>query len=90
MKDLVSYLPLIVIFVVFYFLLIRPQQRRTRERNAMMSSLGVGDRVVTIGGVHGKVVELRDSTAVLQVEGNNLIEFERSAINSVRERASTN
>lgn len=87
MKDLVSYLPLIVIFVVFYFLLIRPQQRRTRDRNAMMSSLGVGDRVVTIGGVHGKVVELRDSTAILQVEGGNLLEFERSAINSVRERA---
>ncbi|MCY0900558.1 MAG: preprotein translocase subunit YajC [Firmicutes bacterium] len=86
MKDLVQYAPLVVIFVIFYFLLIRPQQRRSKERNAMMASIGMGDHVVTIGGIHGTVSELRDSTVVLKVADGTKVEFERSAVNSIREK----
>jgi len=86
MKDLVQYAPLVVIFVIFYFLLIRPQQRRSKERNAMIAAIGMGDHVVTIGGIHGTVSELRDSTVVLKVADGTKVEFERSAVNSIREK----
>lgn len=86
-KALVQYLPLIVIFVVFYFLLIRPQQRRARQKSAMMSSMSVGDHVVTIGGIHGTVSEMRDGTIMLKVADGTKMEFERSAVNSIRDKA---
>lgn len=89
MGQLGSYLPLIVIFIVFYFLLIRPQQKRSKDRNALIKSMGEGDRVVTIGGVHGTVDELRDSTVVLRMADGAKLEFERSAVNAIREKANS-
>jgi len=89
MGQLGSYLPLIVIFIVFYFLLIRPQQKRSKDRNALIKSMSEGDRVVTIGGVHGTVDELRDSTVVLRMADGAKLEFERSAVNAIREKANS-
>ena len=60
-NTLVSMLPLVLIFVVFYFLLIRPQAKRAKEHKAMVSALGVGDEVVTSGGIIGKVVHLTEA-----------------------------
>jgi len=74
-------------FAVFYFLLIRPQQKKQKQRNLMLSQLKKGDKVTTIGGLHGTIVELTDDTVVLRVNDTVRMTFERSAINTVVESA---
>jgi preprotein translocase subunit YajC len=81
---LAQILPFLLIFVVFYFLLIRPQQKRQRERMAMLNSLKKDDKVITIGGLHGVVAALDENTVTLRVNENTKLTFERSAINSVK------
>jgi preprotein translocase subunit YajC len=76
-------LSIILMFAIFYFLLIRPQQKRQKERQAMLSQLKKGDRVVTIGGIHGTIVDLDDDKVTLRVAETTKIVFERSAISSV-------
>ncbi|QKG84140.1 preprotein translocase subunit YajC [Kroppenstedtia pulmonis] len=83
MQNLVQFLPLILIFAVFYFLLIRPQQKRQKERNAMLSSVKKGDKIITIGGLHGTITDLTDDRVTLKVNDTTRLIFERSAINSV-------
>jgi preprotein translocase subunit YajC len=73
------------IFAIFYFLLIRPQQRQRKERERMLSALKKGDRVVTSGGLHGTVVGLADHTVTLKVADQVKLEFDRSAIGRVTE-----
>ncbi|MUG69160.1 preprotein translocase subunit YajC [Paenibacillus validus] len=80
---LMTYGPLVLMFVVLYFLLIRPQQKRQKTRNMMLSSVKKGDKIVTIGGLHGTIVELTDDTIVLRVNDVTKLTFERSAINAV-------
>jgi preprotein translocase subunit YajC len=77
-------LPLVLIFVVFYFLLILPQQRKQKKWHAMLGQVKTGDRVVTSGGIRGVVVALRDDCLHLRVAPDNLrLEVQRSAIVSV-------
>ncbi|MFC4776492.1 preprotein translocase subunit YajC [Paenibacillus sp. GCM10023252] len=76
-------LPFVLMFAVFYFLLIRPQQKKTKTRNSMLSQLKKGDKISTIGGMHGTIVELTDDVVVLRVNDTTKITFERSAINNV-------
>ncbi|EFM09330.1 preprotein translocase, YajC subunit [Paenibacillus curdlanolyticus YK9] len=76
-------LPFVLMFAVFYFLLIRPQQRKTKTRNLMLNQLKKGDKISTIGGMHGTIVELTDDVAVVRVNDTVKITFERSAINNV-------
>lgn len=76
-------LPFILMFAVFYFLLIRPQQKKQKTRNMMLGALKKGDKVVTIGGIHGTITEITDDIAVIRVNDATKITFERSAINSV-------
>jgi preprotein translocase subunit YajC len=76
-------IPLILMFVVFYFLLIRPQQKRQKERMAMLNALKKGDKVITIGGIHGTIVDLTDDRVTLKVSDNTRLVFERSSVNSV-------
>lgn len=78
-----SLLPFVLMFVIFYFLLIRPQQKRQKARNMLLSNLKKGDKVVTVGGMHGKIVELTDDTVVLLVNDATRLTFNRSAIDSV-------
>jgi preprotein translocase subunit YajC len=80
---LLSLLPFVLMFAIFYFLLIRPQQKRAKTRNMMLASIKKGDKVTTIGGVHGKVMELTDDTAVLLVNDSTRLTFNRSAIDSI-------
>lgn len=84
---LVQFGPLVVIFALFYFLFIRPQQKRQRDRQTLLRSLQKGDKVVTIGGVHGTVLDLDDDTVTLRVGENVKLVFERSAVNAVKDRA---
>lgn len=76
-------LPFVLMFAVFYFLLIRPQQKKQKQRNMMLLKLSKGDKVVTIGGLHGTIVELSDDIVVLQVNDATKLTFERSAVNTV-------
>lgn len=71
------------IFAIFYFLLIRPQQRDRKTRAAMLGSLKRGDRVVTSSGLHGTIVGLNEHTVVLKVADQVKLEFDRSAIGRV-------
>lgn len=80
---LFTYGPLILMFVVLYFLLIRPQQKKQKIRNQMLGALKKGDKVVTIGGLHGTIMEITDDSCVLRVNDATKMTFDRSAINSV-------
>ena len=68
---------------VFYFLLIRPQQKKQKTRNAMLSALKKGDKIVTIGGLHGTIMEITDDTVVLRVNDVTKMTFDRSSISHV-------
>ncbi|AQS55217.1 MAG: preprotein translocase subunit YajC [Novibacillus thermophilus] len=81
---LTSLLPLILIFAIFYFLLIRPQQKRQKERNAMLQALKKGDKVITIGGIHGTIVDLTEERVTLKVSDTTKMVFERNAVNAVK------
>ena len=77
-------LPLVLIFAIFYFLLIMPQQRRQKKWQAMLGALKTGDRVTTNGGLRGTIIALRDDTVHLRVPPDNLrIEVLRSSVVSV-------
>jgi preprotein translocase subunit YajC len=77
---------IVIMFAIFYFLLIRPQQKRQKQRSAMLNELRKGDKIVTIGGIHGTILEITDDVVVLKVNDNNKLTFERSAIGSVTPR----
>ncbi|MCP8967293.1 preprotein translocase subunit YajC [Ectobacillus ponti] len=81
---LVNVLPLIVMFAIFYFLLIRPQQKRQRSVAQMQSGLKKGDHIVTIGGLHGIVDSISDTTIVLKGSDGSRLTFDRSAIREVK------
>jgi preprotein translocase subunit YajC len=76
------------IFLIFYFMIIRPQQRRAKERDKMLSNLEKGDKVVTNGGIHGIIAGLEEKTALLQVSDNVKLKVERSAITTVLSKKS--
>ncbi|MDR0619814.1 MAG: preprotein translocase subunit YajC [Bacteroidales bacterium] len=71
-----------VILVVFYFFLIRPQMKRNKEQKKFREGLQRGQRVITIGGIHGKIEEINDTTIIISVEGGNKLKMEKSAIAS--------
>ena len=83
MGSLGSIVPFILMFAVFYFLLIRPQQRKSRQRKDLLGAIKKGDKIVTIGGMHGTIVELNDDTVVLRVNDATKLTYDRSAINTV-------
>ncbi len=72
-----------LVFVIFYFLIIRPQNKKSKETKQMLSALKKGDRVVTVGGVRGTITSIKEDTVILKVDGNTKIEFSRSAISGV-------
>ncbi|MBI3028202.1 MAG: preprotein translocase subunit YajC [Candidatus Rokubacteria bacterium] len=80
---MVQILFLAALFAIFYFLLIRPQQRQRRQREVMLSAVKRGDKVVTTGGLYGTVVGLSEHSVVLKVADQVKLEFERSAIGRI-------
>jgi preprotein translocase subunit YajC len=68
------------IFLVFYFFMIRPQMKKTKEAKQFKESLVKGTKVVTIGGVHGKILEVKDETVIIEVEGGNRLKLDKAAI----------
>jgi preprotein translocase subunit YajC len=76
-----------VIFVIFYFLLIRPQQKKQKELKAMLDNLAYGDTVVTTGGIHGRITGLSDSVITLEIADKVRIKVSRSAIGIILQKA---
>ena len=83
MEGLLQFLPIIVMFVAMWFILIRPAQKRQKATATMQNSLKRGDKVVTVGGLHGEVDAIEDTTVYLIVDGNTRLKFERQAIGRV-------
>ena len=88
MNTVTTILPLILLIGIMYFLLIRPQKKREKEVNAMRSSVQVGDEIITIGGICGKIVKTKDESLVIQV-GADKVKFEimRWAVSKVVEQS---
>ena len=75
-----AFLPLILIILVFYLFFIRPQMKKQKDLRKYRESLKKGDRVITIGGIHGKIVEEQERTFTIEVEGQNRLKIERTAV----------
>ena len=84
-NPIIGALPLVAMFAIFYFLLIRPQQKKQKEHAKFISALEKNQDIVTDGGIHGTIVGLKDSTVSLRIADNVKIEVERASIS--REKA---
>jgi preprotein translocase subunit YajC len=73
-------LPLLLVFVIFYFFMIRPQMKRQKEVNTFRSAISKGDKVITTGGIYGKVVEVLDTTITLEIANDVKIKVDKSAV----------
>ena len=80
---LVNFMPIILIFGIFYFLLIRPQQQKQKEHARMISELKKNDEVMTVGGIHGLITNVKDKTVVLKIDENVKIEVDKGHISQV-------
>ena len=86
-----SMLPLVLIVVVFYFMLIRPQRKKDKEAKAMLDNLKVGDRICTIGGIYGTIVRIKDDVLTIEVgEQKTQMVFARWAVRNVEQLSVTN
>ena len=74
-----------LIFGVFWFLLIRPQQKKEKERKAMIAAVKKGDNIVSVGGLYGKVLSVEEASVLAQVDDNVKVRIDKSAIQSVRQ-----
>lgn len=79
-SGLMTMLPLVFIFVIFYFVLIRPQQKRQKEHAKLVAAVKTGDRVVTSSGIHGVISNVKDNTVLVKIADNVKVEFDRAAI----------
>lgn len=79
-NPLVTFLPLILVFVVFYFFMIRPQMKKQKEMTNYRSSLKKGDKVVTTGGIYGKVIEVKDQSVTIDVGGDIKLRVDKNAL----------
>lgn len=80
MKGLESLLFPVLLIVVFYFFMIRPQLKKTKEQKKFRENIKTGDRIITIGGIHGKIVDVQEKTFIIMVEGGVKLKIEKSAI----------
>jgi preprotein translocase subunit YajC len=85
-SGIMGFLPLVAIIGIFYFLIIRPQNKKQKDTQKMLSALKKGDKIVTIGGIHGTIQSVRESTVIVRVDDNIKLEFSRSAISTVEPR----
>jgi preprotein translocase subunit YajC len=86
-QQIGNVLPIVGIVVVMYFFMIRPQQKKAKEQKKFIEEIKVGDKVVTIGGAHGRIAEMEDDTFVLEVERGGRIRFNKSSISLEASRA---
>lgn len=89
-NPIVNLFPLILIFVIFYLLLIRPQRAKEKEHQKVLANLNKNDEVVTTGGIHGTIVNVKDKTVVLRVDDNVKMEIEKNCIAYLKKPQATN
>jgi preprotein translocase subunit YajC len=87
-NPIAQFAPLIFIGVIFYFLLIRPQQKQRKEQQKLIEALKTGDKVVTSAGIHGLIANVKEKTVLLKVADNVKIEIDKAAVATVLERSS--
>nr|WP_041537405.1 preprotein translocase subunit YajC [Pseudopedobacter saltans] len=78
--GVMSFLPMLLIIVVFYFFMIRPQMKKAKDHKKFVAELKKGDKVITTAGIHGRIVDLNETTIVLETEGGGKIRFDKSAV----------
>ena len=79
-NPLINLFPLILIFVIFYFLLIRPQKTKEKEHKKMLGNLNKNDEVVTSSGIHGTIINVKDKSVILRIDDNVKIELEKNCV----------
>lgn len=79
-NPIASFIPLILIVVVFYFFMIRPQMKRQKEIKKFREALKNGDKIITSGGIYGKVAEIKDNVIIIEVENNVRLKVDKSAV----------
>ena len=82
-----SFFPLIAIFLIFYFIVIRPERAKQKEHKEQLTKLGKNDQVVTTGGIHGTVVNVKPDTIILRVDDNVRIEVDKEAVTKIKSKA---
>ena len=87
-SPIIGFLPIIIMFVIFYFLLIRPQQKKQKDHLSMLKEIKKNDEIVTTSGIHGTIVNVKDETFVLRVDDNVKIEISKTAVAYVKKSAS--
>jgi preprotein translocase subunit YajC len=80
MDQIGQFLPMLLIIVVFYFFMIRPQMKKAKDHKKFVEELKKGDKVITLSGIHGKIVDLNDTTFLIEVESGTKIRFDKSAV----------
>jgi preprotein translocase subunit YajC len=86
-NPILQFLPFVAIIAIFYFLIIRPQNKKQKETQKMLSALKKGDKIVTIGGIHGTIQSVKETTVIVKVDDGIKLEFSRSAISTVEAAA---
>jgi len=81
--------PMVLIMVVFYFFMIRPQVKKAKDHKKLVEDLKIGDKIVTTAGIHGKIIGSNDTTFLIEVEGGTKIRFDKSAISLEATKAAT-
>ncbi len=81
--------PMVLIMIVFYFFMIRPQVKKAKDHKKLVGELKIGDKIVTTAGIHGKIVGSNDTTFLIEVEGGTKIRFDKSAISLDATKAAT-
>jgi preprotein translocase subunit YajC len=77
-----SLIPMVLIIVIFYFFMIRPQMKKAKDAKKFRESLSKGDKIVTIGGIHGKITDVAETTFIIETEGGAKLRIEKSAVSS--------
>lgn len=87
-SPLMNLLPIILIFVIFYFLLIKPQKKTQDEHKKMIAALKKNDEVITSGGIHGTIMNVKENTITLKVDDNVKVEVQKNSVTSLKRKAS--
>lgn len=84
-----QFIPIIFILLFFYLIIIRPQQKKQQEHQKMIESIGKNDQIITIGGIHGTVVNVKEKTFIIRVDENSRLEIDKSAVATLIKKRSS-
>jgi preprotein translocase subunit YajC len=79
-NPMIQFFPLVLIFIIFYFLLIRPQKQKEKEHQLMLADIKANDKIVTLSGIHGTVVNVKEKTLILRIDDNVKMEIEKNSV----------